>query len=180
VLVHELAHALVAQREGVGVNSITLFVLGGAAHIAHEPPSAGSDLRIVVAGPLASISLGFFYALASHSTGGTPAIQETCHYLSGMNFMLAGFNLIPGFPLDGGRIIRAFLWKFTGSLQKATHLAASSGYLVAAAFVSVGIAFIIFEKLYDGSWSAMIGLFMAYIAYDNKRRPKNKESNPGR
>ena len=89
-----------------------------------------------------------------------------------MNFMLAGFNLIPGFPLDGGRIIRALLWKLTGSLDKATRLAAGGGYLVAGIFVSAGIPFFLFKQIYSGAWSVLIGLFLAYITCDSVRRAK--------
>ncbi len=179
VLVHELAHALVAIREGVGVNSITLFIYGGASHIANEPPTAKSDFRIVAAGPIASFTLGVFYFAAATTTTDTPAIREVSHYLSYMNFMLAGFNLIPGFPLDGGRIIRALLWHLTGSFQRATRLATSAGFLVAALIVGSGIAFIIFGSLYNGFWAILIGLFLAYITFDSKRRANRLETNPG-
>lgn len=172
VLVHELAHALVALREGVGVNSITLFILGGASHIANEPPTAGSDFRIVAAGPLASLTLGFVYLATANSAPDTPTIREASHYLSYMNFMLAGFNLIPGFPLDGGRIIRALLWKLTGSLHKATRLAAFGGYLVAGLFMVAGLGFILTGQIYNGFWAALIGLFLAFITYDSSRRAK--------
>jgi Zn-dependent protease len=172
VVVHELAHALVAIREGVGVKSITLFIFGGAAHMDHEPHTAGSDFRIVAAGPLANIALGILYFAAAYSTADTPTIREATHYLSNMNFMLAGFNLIPGFPLDGGRIIRALLWKLTGSLGKATRLAAGGGYLVAGIFVSAGIPFFLFKQAYSGTWSILIGVFLAYITYDSVRRAK--------
>jgi Zn-dependent protease len=172
VLIHELAHALMATREGVKVNNITLFIFGGAAHLDNEPPSAGADFRIVIAGPLSSISLGFLFFLSANASAGIPTLHEVCRYLSYMNFMLAGFNLIPGFPLDGGRILRAILWKITGSMQKATRMAALGGYLVAALFIFAGITFIAQENLYNGSWSSSLGLFLAYITYDSNRRSK--------
>ena len=170
VLIHELAHALVAVREGVGVNSITLFILGGVAHIANHPPTAKSDFRIVAAGPFASLSLGMICFAAAAAAADTPVIREVFHYLSFMNFMLAGFNLIPGFPLDGGRIIRAVLWQLTGSLQRATRMAALGGFLIAALFTTAGTGLFLSGSAYSGSWSVFIGLFLAYISYDSQRR----------
>ena len=141
----------------------------------NEPHTAGSDFRIVAAGPLANIALGILYFATAYSTADTPTIREASHYLSNMNFMLAGFNLIPGFPLDGGRIIRALLWKLTGSLAKATRLAAGGGYLVAGIFVSAGIALLLFKQIYTGTWSVLIGLFLSYITYDSVRRAKQMD-----
>jgi Zn-dependent protease len=174
VLIHELAHALVAVREGVSVNSITLFIFGGVSNIASEPPTAKSDFRIVAAGPIASVSLGVLYYATASATD-TSTVREVSNYLSYMNFMLAGFNLIPGFPLDGGRIIRALLWHLTGNLQKATLMAAYGGYLVAGLFILSGIGLIVTDRFYSGFWGIFIGLFLTYITFDSKRRQALQE-----
>jgi Zn-dependent protease/CBS domain-containing protein len=124
ILIHELAHSLVARAEGVGIHNITLYVFGGLAHLTGEPTSPGAEFRIAAAGPAASFLLGILFLGAEwvlqHIAHHAVATQVS-HYLGWLNVILAGFNLIPGFPLDGGRILRAGLWWRNGSFHQATH-----------------------------------------------------------
>ena len=163
VLLHELGHAWTAQREGVPVQSITIFILGGVAHIQHEPPTPQSEFRIVIAGPLTSLLLAvFFFGLAL--LPGSPALQASSAYLFRINLVLAFFNLLPGFPLDGGRILRAFLWKLLGRFETATRWATLTGLGMAALLVLSGIAFMALGNLIGGLWVVLIGGYLGMVA----------------
>ena len=170
VLAHELAHALVAIREGVGVNSITLFIFGGVAHIANEPPHADSDFRIVVSGPFASVTLGAGFYVVGMATTAFPPISDVSIYLAYMNFLLAVFNLIPGFPLDGGRILRALIWKISGDYVKATRWATAGGFGIAVLFAILGIWVIIEGSIFAGIWLVFVGWYLGYVARDSYRQ----------
>lgn len=113
VLTHELGHSVVALREGVPVKRITLFIFGGIAQVDREPPSAGAELRIAIAGPITSLGLGVLFGAIAW-VAAVPVIETPARYLSLINFMLGIFNLVPGFPLDGGRVLRAILWWRSG------------------------------------------------------------------
>ena len=124
VLAHELAHAWVALRNGIPVRSITLFIFGGVAQIEREPHTPGAEFRIAIAGPVMSLALaGLFYGLYQIDQP-VAYLAAPSIYLARINLILGLFNAIPGFPLDGGRVLRAIVWKFTGNLRRATRIAA--------------------------------------------------------
>ncbi|MBI3483973.1 MAG: site-2 protease family protein, partial [Acidobacteria bacterium] len=139
VLFHELGHSVVALRYKIPVVSITLFVFGGLARIGREARTAKQEFNIAVAGPLASYALaGGFYLVASASPGGG-MVEAVASWLALINFALATFNLIPGFPLDGGRILRAIVWQLTGNYTRATKMASVGGQLIAYLMIVAGI-----------------------------------------
>ncbi|MGM0575413.1 MAG: site-2 protease family protein [Myxococcota bacterium] len=186
VLAHEMAHSLVARAYGIPVRSITLFLFGGVSDIQREPPSPKSEFVMAAAGPLTSIGLGFLLlwlaGLASNvNMADVEQAQEAFAalgpgvtllvWLGTINIILGFFNLIPGFPLDGGRVLRAILWGATGDLMKASRWAAMIGQLTGWAFIGVGVAMVfgirvpIFGTgLVSGLWLAFIGWFLSRAA----------------
>lgn len=174
VLLHEMGHALVALNERVPVESITLFIFGGVAHIAHEPETPRSEFRIVIAGPFTSMVLAAsFYALygIGASEMGTalfseaaPFITAASFYLTEINLILAFFNLVPGFPLDGGRILRAALWRVMKDYNRATRWATTAGYGVAGAFVVGGLALMALGNMVGGLWVVFVGGYLGMVA----------------
>jgi Zn-dependent protease len=170
VLLHELGHSLVALREGVPVRSITLFILGGVAHIGKEPSTAGAEFRIVAAGPLTSLTLAaLFWAVGWSGALGTYA-SAAAIYLGQMNIILAVFNLLPGFPLDGGRILRAALWKWLKDFQRATSWATRTGIGVGILFVALGVGLIVWGDFFSGGWIAFVGWYLGTAARDGYRQ----------
>jgi Zn-dependent protease/CBS domain-containing protein len=168
LLLHELAHAFMAIRKGIGVEGITLFIFGGMARTEREADTPGDEFLIAVVGPLASFALAFlFYAIAAAASGaGAPlAVTVVAEYLGFLNLILAIFNLFPGFPLDGGRLLRASLWKFTGSLRKATQVAAGAGRVLGWTLIALGIyALLVGGALIGGLWFVFIGWFLGHAA----------------
>ncbi len=153
VLLHELAHAFVALRNGIPVEGITLFIFGGAASIGKEPSSPGVEFRVAIAGPLASLALAIGFEALFLLDQQIPILAAPSVWLARINLMLALFNLIPGFPLDGGRILRAAVWRQTGSFYRATQAASTAGQVVALGFNVVG-------NFFDGLWLIFIGWFL--------------------
>jgi len=128
VLVHELAHALVAQTFGLTVKNITLFIFGGMASIEEDMQRPGVEFRVAIAGPIASFLLAVVaFLLALSLRGSNASAEAVLDYLAVANLLLGGFNLIPGFPLDGGCILRSIIWKVTGDCKKSTCIASSVG-----------------------------------------------------
>lgn len=169
IVVHELAHALVARARGVTVRSITLFALGGVATMDNPPPDARTEFWIAIAGPLASIAIGLgCYALAA-ALGWAPdadVVPATAvlGWLGYINVALALFNLIPGFPLDGGRILRAILWGRSGDADQSTLTAARVGQAVAFGFIFLGVMRFFGGAGVGGLWIAFIGWFLLQAA----------------
>ncbi|HET6455249.1 MAG TPA: site-2 protease family protein, partial [Armatimonadota bacterium] len=130
VLLHELMHSVVAKSNGIGIGGITLFIFGGVSRMTDEPQTPAAELRMAIAGPATSIVLGIIFYLAARFGGravfGVLGV-EIVAYLGFINIILGIFNMIPGFPLDGGRVFRAILWGATNNLEKATRYAAFSG-----------------------------------------------------
>jgi Zn-dependent protease len=158
VLVHELGHARMALRHGLSTRSITLFVFGGVAGIRREPPSPGIELQIALAGPLTSLALAGLFApglVSPHSDD-----RRRRGLAAQMNLALAVFNTLPGFPLDGGRILRAALWWWTGRLHRATQLAAFTGQILAFGLVAVGAVAALGGNFVTGIWLAFLGWFL--------------------
>jgi Zn-dependent protease/CBS domain-containing protein len=166
VLVHELAHALVAQARGIRVQDITLFLFGGATRARVESRGPGDEFLIALVGPLTSGLLAALFGIVAGL--GRDALSAplagTFGYLAWTNLLLAGFNLVPGFPLDGGRLLRAAIWKATGSLGRATRIASVSGQGVGWLLVAGGVAFLLAGDLAGGIWFAFIGWFLVQAA----------------
>jgi Zn-dependent protease/CBS domain-containing protein len=165
VLLHELGHSVLALRYHIPVKSITLFIFGCVAAIGKEPERPMHEFNIAIAGPVVSAILGvLFYGLAvltGETMGGIASLGEWLGYI---NIMLALFNLIPGFPLDGGRVLRAVVWRYTGSFSKATTIAAGSGQFFAYGFIFVGIWFALTGNFFGGLWIGFIGWFLLNAA----------------
>ncbi len=164
VLAHELGHALIALRNRVPVKRITLFFFGGLAQIEREPETPGAEFRIAIAGPLTSLGLAVLFGVFFLAAKSVPWLAAPAGYLAPINLMLAVFNLIPGFPLDGGRVLRAILWKLTGSHRKATRIATIGGQVVAFAFFGLGVYALIGGRWADGLWMLFIGWFLQNAA----------------
>ena len=167
VLAHELSHAVIALRNDVGIRGITLFIFGGAAEMVEEPKGAGAEFRIAIAGPLMSVLLAAcFFALYSVALGSVPLpFLEVMEVLVRMNLLLAAFNVVPGFPLDGGRVLRAALWGIWGKFSAATRVASAVGSFFGAAVVLMGFTWIFFlNNLIGGLWFVFIGFFLRHAA----------------
>jgi len=170
VLLHELGHSVVARRERVTVIGITLFIFGGVARMGREPPTAGAEFRIAIAGPITSLLLAVVFALLGSLAPAGGLISAPMVYLARINLLLATFNMIPGFPLDGGRVLRAILWHFGGSFRNATRWATAAGRVVAFTFILLGVAQILFGNFLNGIWIAFIGWFLNNAAESSYRQ----------
>jgi Zn-dependent protease/predicted transcriptional regulator len=180
VLFHELAHGLVARLYKIPVTSITLFVFGGVSRIGREPTHAKQEFNIAIAGPIANFLLaGAFFALTLRFPYSTmPGALAT--WLWETNLMLGAVNLVPGFPLDGGRIFRAIVWGATKNFTKATKVAAASGKLVAYALIVVGAWYALSQgKWQSGLWLAFIGWFMLSAAQESVAQIEIRETLTG-
>lgn len=164
VLAHELGHAFVALRNKIPVKSINLFIFGGVAQIGQEPTTPSAEFRIAIAGPLVSVGLAVLFGVIWWLDQNIPVLAAPSVYLMRINLILAAFNLIPGFPLDGGRVLRAIAWWVLKSFQRATQLAAFSGQLVAFGFIAVGVFAIFNGPLFNGLWLVFIGWFLQNAA----------------
>lgn len=165
VLLHELAHSVVAKSFKMPVRKITLFFFGGVASIPGEGITPKKEFWMAIAGPLFSLCLGFlFFAVFKLST--IIYVTAICRYLYFINFVLAGFNLVPGFPLDGGRVLRSILWAIYKDVKKATRIAAYGGKVFAVILIVMGflnlIGIVIF--LFGGIWFIILGFFLYMIA----------------
>ncbi len=164
VLAHELGHAFVALRNDIPVKSISLFFLGGVAEIDREPAAPGEEFRIAIAGPMISLAMALAFNSLSQISGGLPYLAAAFQYLGRVNLLLGVFNLIPGFPMDGGRIMRAVIWKLTGDYYRATRAASFTGQLVAFGFLAFGAFSVFTGNLMNGIWMGFIGLFLLNLA----------------
>lgn len=160
VLLHELGHSFVALRYGVPVRSITLFLFGGVARIGAEPPSATAELLIAAAGPLVSLVLAIGFYVVQPLVAGIEPLLGLAKYLAYINIALVLFNLIPGYPLDGGRVLRAIVWATTGSIRRATLVAANVGRLFAFILIFVGVWQMFSGNFGGGLWITFIGWFL--------------------
>lgn len=167
VLLHELAHSIVARSRGVEVEGITLFIFGGVAQTKSEPERPIDEFLITVVGPLSSIGLaGLFWAtdIAADFYAWPAEIGAVAGYIGFLNLVLALFNLVPGFPLDGGRIFRSLVWQVSGDLDKATRWATNAGRAFGYALVALGLWYLLQGFLLNGMWMAFIGWFLANAA----------------
>jgi Zn-dependent protease/CBS domain-containing protein len=162
IILHELGHSLVARHHGVGISSITLFVFGGVSQMKEEPRKAREEFQIAIVGPLISLVLAaVFWVVGSlwQRTAGVTATTAVVLYLAGINLLLAIFNMLPVFPLDGGRVLRAALWHRRGNLAAATRTAASVGRVFAFGLVALGVLQL-FAGNFGGLWLVLIGWFI--------------------
>jgi Zn-dependent protease/predicted transcriptional regulator len=168
ILFHELSHSLVARLYKIRVDSITLFVFGGVARISQDPSKAIQEFNIAIAGPIASLFLGaVFYAVSIFFPYGT-MVGALAVWLSEINVVLAVFNLLPGFPLDGGRIFRAIVWGMTKDFTRATRVAGTSGKLVAYGMIVFGAWYALSKGQWQaGLWYAFIGWFLLNAAQES-------------
>jgi len=182
VLLHELSHSFVGNRLGLGIRGITLFIFGGIAQLGKEPEDPNTEIKVAVAGPACSLVLSIvfyclaviIYALRGHGTAAgfrfflVPTADSPFialfKYLGYANAALLIFNLVPGFPLDGGRLLRAILWKRSGDVRKATRLASNFGRGFAILLIVVGLLLIFVMNDFGGAWLILIGIFLQQAA----------------
>jgi Zn-dependent protease/CBS domain-containing protein len=182
VLGHELSHALMGRAEGIEIEEIVLHPFGGLARLRNEPESPRAEFRIAVAGPAASFlfaAISFVLMLPAMMTGYTIAGGVLLLLCAG-NLLLAIFNLFPGYPLDGGRVLRAILWSRTGDMKEATRLAGICGMLIAAILIIFGVYMAIaptFRSYFMGFWSVLVGLFLFDAAYSVVKHVRRKLRN---
>jgi Zn-dependent protease/CBS domain-containing protein len=163
LLLHELGHSWQARREGLEVDGITLWLFGGVSQFKTRFPSAGAEFRIAIAGPLVSLGLGVIFVLIA--LAGLPsAVDGVAAWLGYINLTLLVFNLIPALPLDGGRVLRAALWRRRGDLAWATRIATEIGRGFGYLFIALGIGMFIFQGSFSGAWLAFIGWFLLQAA----------------
>jgi len=192
VLIHELAHSLVARSRGLAVSSITLFILGGVSNLAQEPENPGVEFYMAIVGPLTSLALGFIFWVIWYFITKTwvlpvfsvniPANKQSLGlaitgFLAYTNIALAIFNLLPGFPLDGGRVFRSILWRATGNLYRATNIASVIGRVFGWGFIALGVVLAIFTQFgfLNGLWFVFLGWFLNSAADNSSLEVTLKE-----
>ena len=166
VLAHELAHSVMARAEGLGTGGVTLYIFGGLATLEGQPSSPSSEFKIAVVGPAASFLTGLVFFLLNQIvlTGTTHlALAQVLRHLGLINWMLAGFNILPGLPLDGGRVLRAVLWRFNKDYYESTRIAVRAGLTIALILLACGSYVFIFVEWITGLWSMIIGLILVLL-----------------
>jgi Zn-dependent protease len=164
VLLHELGHSVVALHYKIPVRRITLFIFGGLAQIASEPPSPWSDFAVAIAGPIVSFALAALFLMLKPVAAASLPFFALVSYLAMINAVLAIFNLIPGFPLDGGRVLRSIVWGATKDMRRATFVAAQVGRFFSFLFILLGVWQMLGGNLFNGLWIAFIGWFLGNAA----------------
>ena len=163
IVLHELSHSVVARRYDIPISGITLFIFGGVAQMEREPPTARAEFMMAIAGPLASLGLSLLFylcaALATAVMADGPA-TGVLTYLALINLIVAVFNMVPAFPLDGGRVYRAWLWGRSGDMLSATRRAAAAGQIFGLMMIALGVASLISGQVIGGLWWGLVGLFL--------------------
>ena len=176
VLAHELSHSVLAVHKGIPVRGITLFIFGGVSELGHEARRPLTEFLVAVVGPVTSLLLGMVLALLWYLTRGTSSsLSAILFTLFAINLSLGVFNMLPGFPLDGGRVLRASLWGLTGSYWRATLIAVRSGQVIGGLMVAIGVVGAIMAE-FQGIWLALIGAFLFYAATVTYRQERARES----
>ncbi len=173
VLAHELSHALMARAEGLGTGNITLYMFGGLASLNGQPASPSSEFKIAVVGPAASFLIGTIFFLADELfiSGTTQrSIGQVLHHLGMVNWFLSGFNILPGMPLDGGRVLRAVLWRYNKNFRAATQIAVRSGLMIAITLVVWGVYYFLRVDWVFGMWMVTIGLIIGLMLATSEGR----------
>ena len=163
LLLHELGHAIVARREGMEIEGITLWLFGGVARFQGMFPSAGAELRIALAGPAVSLVLGLSF-LAAGLLPVPDSVDSVVTWLGRINLILLAFNMIPALPLDGGRVLRALIWRSTGDFTLATRSAGSAGVAIGRVMLGAGVLLVLLTGSAGGLWLALIGIFVSTAA----------------
>jgi Zn-dependent protease/predicted transcriptional regulator len=186
IVVHEVSHSLVARRYGLPIKGITLFIFGGVAEMDREPPSPQSEFRMALAGPISSalLALGFWlisrWGLSGLEAGSAgTAATALASYLASINGSLAAFNLIPAFPLDGGRVLRSILWGWRDDLRWATRLASRIGSTFGYLLVGLGVLGLFVGRFSGGLWLIVIGMFLNNAARSSYRQLAVREALEG-
>lgn len=176
LLAHELAHSLVARRRGIQVLGITLFIFGGVSRMKNEPETPADELAISVVGPLMSGLLGGLFAAAAWALPGGTLVETAATWLATVNVVLAVFNLLPGFPLDGGRVLRSVIWWATGNRAAATRAAGTGGVALALGLIAVGLLTVFAAgAVIQGLWTAFIGWFLLSTAQSTRLQSEAQE-----
>lgn len=175
VLLHELGHSVVALAYKIPVKSITLFIFGGVSQIGAEPPTALAEFFISAVGPLVSFAIALILFIIQPFTSTFTPLLAVVKYLVIINLFLGLFNLIPGFPLDGGGIFMAIVWRLTNNVRRATIIAANVGRFIAYLFIIVGVYFAFTGNFINGIWIAFIGWFLESAASGQVRQQKIQE-----
>ena len=165
VLAHELSHSVMALSKGIPVRGITLFIFGGVSRLDHEPQRPMTEFAVALVGPLLSIALAVIFGAVWFLLGrGDSSLEVVLLLLAWTNLSLGVFNLVPGYPLDGGRLLRAGIWGITGDHRKATRIAAGMGQAVGIAMVVGGVTLAVFMEPVDGVWLGIVGIFLFSMA----------------
>ena len=180
VVLHELGHSVAAQHYGIPVSSIKLFVFGGVSQIETEPPSARVEFLMAVVGPLVSFVLAGVFAGLGVAFASVAALLALAKYLAYINGALGLFNLVPGFPLDGGRVFRAVVWGLTNSLRRATVIAANLGRFIGFLFILFGVYQVFTGNFVNGLWIGFIGWFLESAAMSQVQQQKLQDLLAGR
>lgn len=177
ILLHELSHSVVARYYGLPIRGITLFIFGGVAELEEEPLSPRVEFRMAIAGPILSIVLGavfYLLTLLGEAAGWSEPVTGVTQYLASLNIILAVFNLVPAFPLDGGRVLRAYLWHRWRDMRRATRVAANAGIGFSVVLMGIGVLSVATGEFGTGIWWILIGLFLRNAAagsyYDLRTR----------
>jgi Zn-dependent protease/CBS domain-containing protein len=176
LLLHELGHSLQAQREGVEIDGITLWLFGGVARFKGMFPSAGAEFRIAIAGPFVSLLIGVAFVLAAWALPLPEAVDGIAAWLGFINLFLLAFNLIPAFPLDGGRVLRSVLWARSGNLAAATRTAGRVSRVLAYLLIAAGLAELVFLRSFGGVWLAFLGWFLLQASAGEARAIAAREA----
>ena len=196
IVAHELAHSLVAMRNGIQVRSITLFFLGGVANITKEAERPKTEILMAVAGPACSLALALVFGVAWFAAGGYRQEATPFHDLLGwiawLNLVLGLFNLLPGFPMDGGRVLRAAIWQITKNYRKATRIASIAGqvlgWVMAGAGIAIAVSYlvqgpvtteVIWNAIFDGGYLVLLGWYLSSIAAGSYRQVAWREAMRG-
>lgn len=182
VILHELSHSLVARRYGLTMKGITLFIFGGVAEMPEEPQSPKAEFLMAVAGPASSLVIGGIFYILSVAGSRFPLplyVNAVLRYLALINVMLAVFNMLPAFPLDGGRVFRAALWKWKNDIKWATRSASRLGSLFGLLIIALGLMNIVYGNLTGGIWWFLIGMFLRHASAMSYKQLMTREALSG-
>ena len=182
LLAHELTHAVVARRAGITVSGVTLWMLGGIASLGSDAKTPKTEFRVAVSGPVTSLALAALFAGAAaglHAFGAAPIVVGVASWLSGINLLLGLFNLLPGAPLDGGRILRAYLWRRHGDPVRAAVGAARGGRILGFILIGLGLLQFVAGSLVGGVWMAFLGWFLLTAARTEENQVLARQSLAG-
>lgn len=170
ILAHELSHSLVAKRRGMPVSRISLWIFGGMSEIEREPETPAAEFAMAIVGPSTSFIIAIIFGIIWYFTRTILPIGEPASYLAQINIILGIFNLLPGYPLDGGRVLRSIVWKATGNLKRATFVATTAGRIFGFLLIATGIGLFFTRYYFNGLWLAFIGWFLQSAAYVSYRQ----------